>query len=470
MKPSVWVVEDDPALGWVLERALLGGGFEVSLFRDIDDVQLALADSSPSVIVADIRLPGGSGLSLLRRPSADKPGPPVIIMTAQSDLESALSAYDAGAFEYLPKPFDLEELTALISKAIAQSGQAVPDEGHSSEPPELLGEAPAMQQVFRAIGRLSRSTMPVLITGESGTGKELIARALHRHSPRAEKPLIALNTAAIPADLLEAELFGHEKGAFTGAEQGRPGRFEQAHGGTLFLDEIGDMPLALQTRLLRVLAEGEFFRLGGREPQRVDVRILTATHRELEQAVERGDFREDLYHRLNVIHLHVPALRERREDIPALANHFLAAAAAELNVPRKRLLPTTLNRLLEHHWSGNVRELENTCRWLTVMAAGQDIAPEDLPRPLQNADQPPDSDDWTHALQTWLKQQLISGQQPLWQATTEHVERLLIETALAHSDNHRQLASSLLGIGRNTLTRKIQKLGIDDELNNANDE
>ncbi|MCC5865135.1 MAG: nitrogen regulation protein NR(I) [Wenzhouxiangella sp.] len=461
MSRSVWVVEDDHALGWVLERALLGAGFDVSLFRSADDALLALAETAPAAIIADLRLPGESGLSLLGRSPAGQSAPPVIVMTAQSDLESAISAYGAGAFEYLPKPFDLDELVGLVEKAVGQN-QARDHHGDPPpETPELLGEAPAMQNVFRAIGRLSRSDMSVLITGESGTGKELIARALHRHSPRASRPLIALNTAAIPADLLESELFGHEKGAFTGADQSRPGRFEQAHGGTLFLDEIGDMPLALQTRLLRVLAEGEFYRVGGREARRVDVRILAATHRNLKDEVAAGRFREDLYHRLNVIHLHVPALRERREDIASLAKHFLAAAAAELNTVRKRLLPATLDRLNRHDWPGNVRELENTCRWLTVMAPGQDISPSDLPETLLSPRARPSEPSWTQALVTWLDQRLESADPDIWQSTTDQLERTLIERALAQCDGHRQNAATALGIGRNTLTRKLSRLGLD---------
>ncbi len=463
MTRSVWIVEDDHALGWVLERALLSAGFDVSLFRNADDALLALAESVPAVIIADLRLPGESGLSLLGRAPPGMAAPPVIVMTAQSDLESAISAYGAGAFEYLPKPFDLDELVSLVNKAAGQKRTAEEQDGPPPETPELIGEAAAMQSVFRAIGRLSRSDMSVLITGESGTGKELIARALHRHSPRAGRPLVALNTAAIPADLLESELFGHEKGAFTGADQSRPGRFEQAHGGTLFLDEIGDMPLALQTRLLRVLAEGEFYRVGGRETRRVDVRILAATHRHLKDEVAAGRFREDLYHRLNVIHLPVPALRERRQDIASLATHFLASAAAELNTVRKRLLPETLERLTRHDWPGNVRELENTCRWLTVMAPGQEITPADLPDNLYDPGTASAEPDWTQALARWLDQRLDLGETELWQTTTDQLERILLERALNHSHHHRQQAAAALGVGRNTLTRKLKKLGMDTE-------
>ncbi len=463
MSQSVWIVEDDHALGWVLERTLLGAGFDVSLFRSADDALLALADTTPAVIIADLRLPGESGLSLLGRSTPDQPAPPVIVMTAQSDLESAISAYGAGAFEYLPKPFDIDELVILVNKAAGQSARTDANEQTSVATPELLGEAPAMQNVFRAIGRLSRSDMSVLITGETGTGKELIARALHRHSPRADRPMIALNTAAIPTDLLEAELFGHEKGAFTGADQSRPGRFEQADGGTLFLDEIGDMPLALQTRLLRVLAEGEFYRVGGRETRRVNVRIVAATHRDLKEEVAAGRFREDLYHRLNVIHLPVPALRERREDIPDLVHHFLASAAVELNTVRKRLLPETLDRLIHHDWPGNVRELETTCRWLTVMAPGQDITPGDLPEPLNDSGLSVEESDWSESLAQWLDQRLEKGEQNLWQETSETFERILLERALIHCRNHRQQAAGALGIGRNTLTRKLNKLGMETD-------
>lgn len=461
MPRSVWIVEDDHALGWVLERALLAAGFDVTRFLSADSALLALADTTPAAIVADLRLPGESGLSLLGRAAPGRPAPPVIVMTAQSDLDSAIKAYGAGAFEYLPKPFDLDELVDLVDKAVGQGDASTEPAGLAPETPELLGEAPAMQKVFRAIGRLSRSDMSVLITGESGTGKELIARALHRSSPRAGRAMIALNTAAIPVDLLESELFGHEKGAFTGADQGRVGRFEQAHGGTLFLDEIGDMPLTLQTRLLRVLAEGEFYRVGGRETHRVDVRILAATHRDLREEVAAGGFREDLYHRLNVISLHVPALRERRQDIPQLANYFLASAAAELNTVRKRLLPATLECLVRHPWPGNVRELKNTCSWLTVMAPGQDVAPGDLPETLLEA--APGSSDpfWTCALADWLEQRLMSGDEDIWQAAIERMERTLLEGALEHFHGHRQNASAALGLGRNTLTRKLKKLGLD---------
>jgi two-component system, NtrC family, nitrogen regulation response regulator GlnG len=460
MNSSVWIVEDDPALAWVLERAMLGAGFNVSLFQSADDALLAMAESRPAVIVADLRLPGQSGLSLLGGSKPGRTAPPVIIMTAQSDLENAIHAYGAGAFEYLPKPFDLDEMIGLVKKAIGQTQAHLEHHKAAPEAPELLGEAPAMQQVFRAIGRLSRSDMSVLITGESGTGKELIARALHRHSPRACRPLIALNTAAIPADLLEAELFGHERGAFTGADQSRPGRFEQANGGTLFLDEIGDMPLALQSRLLRVLAEGEFYRLGGREARRVDVRILAATHRDLSEEVAAGRFREDLYHRLNVIRLHVPALRERREDIPSLANHFLAVAATELKTVRKRLMPEALEQLARLEWPGNVRELENLCRWLTVMAPGQDITLTDLPADFQTLAAGVKTD-WTRALAESLNQCLEQGEPDLWQNIVEQVESVLIESALNQSQGHRQQAAAALGVGRNTLSRKLKKLRLD---------
>ena len=460
MTCHVWVVEDDHSLGWVLERTLLEAGFDVSLFRTADAALRALESSLPEVIIADLRLPGKSGLSLLEQPGPGRNRLPVIVITAQSDLESAISAYGAGAFEYLPKPFDLDELLDLVRKAAGTAQPAEPETDSSPETPELLGEAPAMQNVFRAIGRLSRSDMSVLITGESGTGKELIAKALHRHSPRAGRPLIALNTAAIPADLLESELFGHEKGAFTGADRARAGRFEQAHGGTLFLDEIGDMPLTLQTRLLRVLAEGEYYRVGGHATHRVDVRILAATHRNLSDEVAAGRFREDLYHRLNVIHVHAPALRERREDIPLLTNQFMAAAATELGTARKRLLPDTLKRLMNHAWPGNVRELENLSRWLTVMAPGQEIAPSDLPEAFLDVAPSHESAAWIDAMGAWIDEQLANDIDDIWPQVTGSVERVLLERALAHCSGHRQKTAQRLGMGRNTLTRKLKCHGL----------
>jgi len=460
VKHSVWVVEDDHSLGWVLERTLLEAGFDVSLFRTADAALRALEETAPAVIIADLRLPGKSGLSLLEQPGNGRRRLPVIVITAQSDLESAISAYGAGAFEYLPKPFDLDELLNLVNKAAGTSEATETEDESSPKTPELLGEAPAMQNVFRAIGRLSRSDMAVLITGESGTGKELIARALHRHSPRAGRPLIALNTAAIPMDLLETELFGHEKGAFTGADQARAGRFEQADGGTLFLDEIGDMPQALQSRLLRVLAEGEFYRVGGHETRSVNVRILAATHRDLKEEVFAGRFREDLFHRLNVIHVHVPALRERCEDIPRLAGHFLAAAATELETGRKRLLPDTLACLMNHAWPGNVRELENLCRWLTVMAPGQEIAPSDLPDTCLDSTPAPQSEASIDALIDWIEKQIAIPNGDAWHRVTEGIERILLERALAHCSGHRQNTAQLLGMGRNTLTRKLKRYGL----------
>jgi two-component system nitrogen regulation response regulator GlnG len=392
----------------------------------------------------------------------------VIIMTAHSDLDSAVSAYQGGAFEYLPKPFDVDEAIELVNRAIQHSrtmlqGQA-PESGTHEEAPEIIGEAASMQEVFRAIGRLARSKITVLINGESGTGKELVARALHRHSPRASKPFIALNTAAIPRDLLESELFGHERGAFTGAQSARSGRFEQADGGTLFLDEIGDMPAELQTRLLRVLADGEFYRVGGHSPTKVDVRIIAATHQDLEQRVKDGQFREDLFHRLNVIRVHMPPLRERQEDIPLLAKHFLAEAAKELNMETKQLDEETARYLSGQEWPGNVRELENSCRWLTVMSPGQTIHMEDLPAELKAAKSTQTTDDdWEAGLRRWADQRFAQGEQSL--LTDDAVlrfERALIEVALKHTAGRRQDAAKLLGWGRNTLTRKIKELGMEE--------
>ncbi len=457
MSAEIWVVDDDPALRWVLERALLAAGFVVRVFADADTALLALDKGRPAALVTDLRMPGPGGLSLLDASRSSGRSWPTIVITAHSDLNSAISAYRAGAFEYLPKPFDLDELVALVHKALecaGGSGQA-PSEPVPTPAQALLGEAPAMQAVYRMIGRLSRSEMAVLITGETGTGKELIAKALHRHSPRADRPLVALNTAAIPADLLESELFGHERGAFTGADQARVGRFEQARGGSLFLDEIGDMPLALQTRLLRVLAEGEFYRLGGHAPLRADVRILAATHRDLDAEVRAGRFREDLYHRLNVIRLQVPALRERREDIPSLAAHFLVQAALELRAPAKALTEPARAALLAHDWPGNVRELENTCRWLSVMAPGREITVEDLP-PLAGRRAPEASRSWEQGAAEWIDRLLAEQRPGIWQQASAALEQLMIERALIACDGERQRAAAALGIGRNTLSRKLR--------------
>ncbi|MEM7254077.1 MAG: nitrogen regulation protein NR(I), partial [Pseudomonadota bacterium] len=384
MSGEIWVVDDDRSIRWVLERALQNAGMRVHSFGSADPVLTRLTASQPDAVVSDIRMPGMDGFRFLDEMHNRYPEVPVIIMTAYSDLDSTVTAYQGGAFEYLPKPFDVDEAVAVVRRAVAhRKDKGEPDVAKSSvESGEIVGSAPAMQEVFRAIGRLSRSNITVLITGESGTGKELVARALHEHSPRSQGPFIALNTAAIPRDLLESELFGHERGAFTGAQAQRRGRFEQAHGGTLFLDEIGDMPAELQTRLLRVLADGEFYRVGGHTPISADVRIIAATHQNLERRVGDGQFREDLYHRLNVIRVHVPSLRERRIDIPVLARHFLNAAAEELGVEAKVLRPEVERALSDCDWPGNVRQLENTCRWLTVMASGSELHVEDLPPEL----------------------------------------------------------------------------------------
>jgi len=382
---AVWIVDDDESIRWVLERALSREGFDVRAFASARDCLSALDLDSPQVLVSDIRMPGESGIELLQKVKARRPGMPVIIMTAFSDLDSAVSAFQGGAFEYLPKPFDLPKAVELIRRAVAESEREAAAEESTLETPEMLGQAPSMQEVFRAIGRLSQSNVTVMITGESGSGKELIARALHKHSPRAAQPFVALNTAAIPRDLLESELFGHERGAFTGAQQMRRGRFEQAEGGTLFLDEIGDMPAELQTRLLRVLSDGHFYRVGGHQPLKANVRVIAATHQNLEERVRQGLFREDLFHRLNVIRLRLPPLRERGQDVPLLARHFLARSARELGVEAKRLSEAALARLASFSWPGNVRQLENVCHWLTVMAPAQTVEPKDLPPEVQAA-------------------------------------------------------------------------------------
>ncbi|MGL6188505.1 MAG: nitrogen regulation protein NR(I), partial [Serratia nevei] len=425
--------------------------------------------SKPDVLLSDIRMPGMDGLTLLGQLQQQAPQLPVIIMTAHSDLDAAVSAYQRGAFDYLPKPFDLDEAVALVERALQHSLEQRQQRAPANEPvhgaqSEIIGEAPAMQEVFRAIGRLSRTAISVLINGESGTGKELIAHALHRHSPRASAPFIALNMAAIPKDLIESELFGHEKGAFTGAGAVRQGRFEQANGGTLFLDEIGDMPLDIQTRLLRVLADGQFYRVGGHTPLHVDVRIIAATHQDLEARVREGLFREDLFHRLNVIRLQLPALRERRQDIAALSRHFLLSAARELGVEAKTLHPDTLQVMSEFHWPGNVRQLENICRGLTVMAAGKEIFVSDLPaeltRPASSVDTAASALNWQQPLQQWVLQQLARGQEDLLTTLQPEFEQLLLDAALQHTRGHKQEAARLLGWGRNTLTRKLKELGI----------
>ncbi len=457
-RPLIWVIDDDRSIRWVLEKALTRAGIAVKSFDSAQGIERLLLKQQPQAIVSDIRMPGIDGLELLERIRQKYPNLPVIIMTAHSDLDSAVSAYQGGAFEYLPKPFDVDTAVELVQRAVAHAENRE-ERVDLADTPEILGEAPAMQEVFRAIGRLSRSNITVLVNGESGTGKELVARALHRHSPRREGPFIALNMAALPRDLLESELFGHERGAFTGAQSQRQGRFEQADGGTLFLDEIGDMPAELQTRLLRVLADGEFYRVGGHAPIRVDVRIIAATHQKLEQLVAEGRFREDLFHRLNVIRIHLPPLRERREDIPLLVNHFLLAAGRELGVEPKQVSPAVVDHLTGLEWPGNVRQLENICRWLTVMSPGQVITLEDLPPELKKeGEAPAAAEDWQAALRRWAEQQLAQGVTGLLDIATPRFERIMIETALKQTGDRRQEAARLLGWGRNTLTRKLKEL------------
>jgi two-component system nitrogen regulation response regulator GlnG len=460
---TVWIVDDDRSIRWVLEKALQQEGLTTVSFENADSVMQRLSRQQPDVIISDIRMPGASGLDLLAKLREQYPRLPVIIMTAHSDLDSAVASYQGGAFEYLPKPFDVDEAVSLVKRALqhAQEQQSLAAPAEVARTPEIIGEAPAMQEVFRAIGRLSHSNITVLINGESGTGKELVAHALHRHSPRASSPFIALNMAAIPKDLMESELFGHEKGAFTGAANQRRGRFEQADGGSLFLDEIGDMPADTQTRLLRVLADGEFYRVGGHTPVKVDVRIIAATHQNLESLVQAGKFREDLFHRLNVIRIHIPRLADRREDIPTLARHFLARAAQELSVEPKLLKTETEEYLKNLPWPGNVRQMENTCRWITVMASGREVHIDDLPPELltQPQELSPVSN-WEQALRHWADQSLARGQTSLLDSAVPTFERIMIETALKHTAGRRRDAALLLGWGRNTLTRKIKELGM----------
>jgi two-component system nitrogen regulation response regulator GlnG len=466
-KTHVWVIDDDRSIRWVLEKALQKADMEVTSFETGLNITDYLRKEQPDAIISDIRMPGTDGLQLLNQVHAEYPHLPVIIMTAHSDLDSAVSAYQGGAFEYMPKPFDVDEAVDLVRRAIDHHKQAraAHAQTETDKMPEIIGEAPAMQEVFRAIGRLSRSNITVLINGESGTGKELVAHALHNHSPRADKPFIALNTAAIPRDLLESELFGHERGAFTGAQTSRRGRFEQADGGTLFLDEIGDMPAELQTRLLRVLADGEFYRVGGHTPIKVDVRIIAATHQNLEERVQEGLFREDLFHRLNVIRIHIPALRERREDIGLLLKYFLAHAAEELNVEPKTLRPEVVEYMSRLDWPGNVRQLENICRWLTVMASGREVHMDDLPPELKTPQgKESSSNDWESALKRWSEQFLASGAENLLDTAMPTFERIVIKSALMYSGGRRQDAAKLLGWGRNTLTRKIKELNMESEV------
>lgn len=470
-KSTVWVVDDDDSIRWVLNKALSGDNIAVSCFADGNELLSNLERQPPDMIISDIRMPDIDGLTLLGKINELCPDLPVIIITAHSDLDTAVNAYQSGAFEYLPKPFDIDEVIEAVHKALDQvkekkRAQAKMPVEHLQA--DIIGEAPSMQAVFRAIGRLSRSDISVLINGQSGTGKELVANALHKHSPRSDKPFIALNMAAIPKDLIESELFGHEKGAFTGAQGARHGRFSQADGGTLFLDEIGDMPIDVQTRLLRVLADGQFYRVGGHSPVSVNVRIIAATHQDLEALVEQGRFREDLFHRLNVVRIHLPSLKERKEDIPKLVQYFLHRAAEELAVPAKNISKDALTTLSSFDWPGNVRQLENACRGLTVMASGNEIQLSDLPQELraeQAAISPHTAtgtasvDDWQQALGTTVMEKLQSGEDDILPNCLKQFERVMLRTALSHCRGKKQLAASKLGWGRNTLTRKLKELG-----------
>jgi len=462
---TVWVVDDDSSIRWVLERALTQSGISNLSFESAEALLGQLEHEQPDVIISDIRMPGMDGIGLLTRISGIYPNLPVIITTAHSDLDSAVTSYQQGAFEYLPKPFDIDDVISTAERAIAHAreSRATTPAGEEVPATEIIGEAPAMQEVFRAIGRLAHSNITVLINGESGTGKELVARALHRHSPRANQSFIALNMAAIPRDLMESELFGHERGAFTGANSQRSGRFEQANGGTLFLDEIGDMPPDTQTRLLRVLADGEFYRVGGHTPIKVDVRIIAATHQNLEKLVRQGSFREDLFHRLNVIRIHIPKLAERKEDIPRLTRYFFQKAAEELGGEIKILLPETEEFLCQLDWPGNVRQLENTCRWITVMASGREVHKSDLPPELldhESASMDPAGSGWPEHLRNWAQRELNQGRVPLLQQAMPDFERTVIEVALQHTHGRKRDAAELLGWGRNTLTRKIRELNL----------
>ncbi|MCF8999119.1 nitrogen regulation protein NR(I) [Acinetobacter nectaris] len=476
---KIWVIDDDRAMRWVLEKTFKEEGFDVTSFEDAQSALDQLLIDLPDVILTDIRMPGIDGLTFLGKVKNSHPELPVIIMTAHSDLESAVSSYQTGAFEYLPKPFDIDEALALVNRAILHlekiQNQETPKASSPLQSTEIIGESPAMQEVFRAIGRLSQSHITVLINGESGTGKELVAHALHRHSPRKAKPFIALNMAAIPKDLIETELFGHEKGAFTGANTQRQGRFEQANGGTLFLDEIGDMPFETQTRLLRVLADGEFYRVGGHIPVRVDVRIVAATHQDLEKLVEDGRFREDLYHRLNVIRIHIPKLANRSEDIPMLAQHFLIQAGKELSVSPKILRAETIAYMQQLSWPGNVRQLENICRWLTVMITGREVYPDDLPSELKQKLQPTsthspethenttylNNQNWESLLSQWALEKLNHGEMKILDIAVPIFEKTLINAALSQTKGRKRHAAELLGWGRNTLTRKLKELGME---------
>lgn len=456
---EVWVVDDDKSIRKVIELALEQENIAHRSFANAATLLEELKEQHPSAIISDIRMPGMDGIELLARLQQDVPHIPVVITTAHSDLDSAVTSYEGGAFEYLPKPFDIDEMLEVTQRAMAHvTSQPVADSDDANSKNEIIGNAPAMQEVFRAIGRLSQSSITVLINGQSGTGKELVARALHRHSPRSTKPFVALNMAAIPKDLMESELFGHEKGAFTGATGRREGRFEQANGGTLFLDEIGDMPAETQTRLLRVLAEGEFYRVGGMSAVQTDVRVIAATHQDLSKLVASGQFREDLFHRLNVIKISVPALAERREDIPALLTYFLERSADELGVARKQLAPSVTRVLSELPWPGNVRQLENTCRWLTVMAAGNTIIDSDLPEDLllpSEISEEVNSANWGSQLASWARRQLSSGETQVLRKAIPQFEQIMIDAALEHTGGKKAEAAELLGWGRNTLTRKL---------------
>ncbi|RHW74811.1 nitrogen regulation protein NR(I) [Colwellia sp. RSH04] len=460
---QVWIVDDDSSIRWVLEKAFSNANISTASFESAENLLIALDHGQPEVIISDIRMPNMDGMELLQKVNKQHNTIPVIIMTAHSDLDSAVNAYQGGAFEYLPKPFDIDEAVALSKRALTHAREQNAKKHQEKQAPVtagLIGEAPAMQEVFRAIGRLSRSSISVLINGESGTGKELVANALHSHSPRQDAPFIPLNMAAIPKDLIESELFGHEKGAFTGANSVRQGRFEQAHGGTLFLDEIGDMPLDIQTRLLRVLADGQFYRVGGHSPVQVDVRIIAATHQNLEEAVSNGDFREDLFHRLNVIRIHLPSLRERKEDIAQLCQHFLKQAANELSVEAKTISKAASEYLTHFSWPGNVRQLENTCRFLTVMASGQEILLEDLPAELTEETPVSSSETttWQLALAQWMSKELVQGKSAILDNALPEFEKIMLEQALKYTNGHKQEAAKKLGWGRNTLTRKLKEL------------
>ncbi len=460
----VWIVDDDRSIRWVLEKALSQAGIDNESFSNGNELLRKIVNEQPSAIVSDIRMPGIDGIELLSKLNETYPNLPVIITTAHSDLDSAVNSYQKGAFEYLPKPFDIDEVISCIERALSfrENHESISNKAESLPDTEIIGEAPAMQEVFRAIGRLSSSNITVLINGESGTGKELVASAVHRHSPRANKPFIPLNMAAIPKDLIESELFGHEKGAFTGATERRVGRFEQADGGTLFLDEVGDMPSETQTRLLRVLAAGEFFRVGGHSPIKVDVRIIAATHQNLETLVDQGRFREDLFHRLNVIRIHIPKLSDRTEDIPQLIRFFFHKAAEELGGEPKVLMAETETYLTSLPWPGNVRQLQNTCRWITVMAPGKNIYINDLPKEIENSvkKRSVESLDWKEQLCGWARDELNLGKNNILRQAIPEFERSLIEVALEHTHGKKRDAAELLGWGRNTLTRKLKELGL----------